>query len=493
MTDSLVLGSIELLGGGVPSTAPGAEGAYFRLGTGYSLGAPAWTAERVAGLLLGGEQLTSLRPSNRVIAIPVVILVPAGSTPDDRLTLSSARELLLGQAAREEWQLTWTRDGGLPLVFDCQGLNTNVVEYSILREQALVSLVEIEFEAYPFGHSDTAEPVLLPAPAQQFTQPPAPVTIDTFATVASAVDPPLWSRSAVSAVSGQGSARWSRAWRQAPTYDHTLSGSVSIAGLTKLGLYAGFATTFDQLGTWYQGRVTFTVDLYDASGGHLTCQTTCWCVASVIASSPNWRYVSFSVPQVSGFDYAHLARYVVSAYNQWDAFRQQNVMQAGFYLGQVQAVSTGLGNTTVRGLMATLPGIIGTAPAVCNIQAAPGTSAFSASALFTTAGTGNWLCPAGVTQVDKAEAWGPSGGGAGGQSTAPFGNRGGCAGGAGEYAMERNIPVTAGITYHPVVGGGGPGGAAGAARLAGHRAVVVRRGQRAGRDRQPGAGRADRL
>jgi hypothetical protein len=90
---------------------------------------------------------------------------------------------------------------------------------------------------------------------------------------------------------------------------------------------------------------------------------------------------------------------------------------------------------------------------------------------FSTPGTGNWLCPAGVTTV-KAECWG-------GGATGGLGAGGG---GGGEYAAEASLAVTAGNRYAFVVGaGGGPGGISiqhhgGASTFAGNSVTVTANG-----------------
>lgn len=182
--DSLVLnGVIELLGGGVASTQPGCEGAIFRLGKDFDLSAPQMTSEHVAGLLLAGEQVTQLRASNRQPKIPVVIIVPStGDLVADRLTLSAARELLLQSTAQERWSMVWTRAGGLPITFDCMGLSAIVVNHSLIYHRNLCSLLEIDFEALPYGRSDDDELIVYPAPSQIWDAPPAPVTLDAMTT-----------------------------------------------------------------------------------------------------------------------------------------------------------------------------------------------------------------------------------------------------------------------------------------------------------------------
>jgi hypothetical protein len=180
MTDSMVLGGIiELLGGGVASTHPQAAGAYFRLGTGWDLSAPQITSEQTASLLLDGEVVTGFRASNRTPTIPVTIVVPStGNSVADRLTLAGARELLLQTTSQDAWELVWTRDGGQPLILDCMGLSTVVIHYALRVEQGLICQVDITFQAFPYGRSDTQEVIAFNSPAQNFPTPPATVTID---------------------------------------------------------------------------------------------------------------------------------------------------------------------------------------------------------------------------------------------------------------------------------------------------------------------------
>lgn len=190
MTDSLVIGGVvELLGGGVPSTHPQASGAYFYLGTNFDLSAPQMTSEQAANLLLDGEVITGFRASNRTPTIPVVMGVPStGDENADRLTLAGARELLLQTTSQDAWELIWTRQGAEPLIFDCMGLSSVVVHYSILTEQGLFSLVDVSFQAFPYGRSDTQEVIAFNSPSQQFPVPPSVVTIDDFGTTVGAAN-----------------------------------------------------------------------------------------------------------------------------------------------------------------------------------------------------------------------------------------------------------------------------------------------------------------
>src|SRR5512133_1422593 len=74
---------------------------------------------------------------------------------------------------------------------------------------------------------------------------------------------------------------------------------------------------------------------------------------------------------------------------------------------------------------------------------------------FTTAGTTNWVAPAGVTSV-KIECWGAGGGG--GTRTIAGASGGG---GGGAYARVDAFSVTPGNSYSYTVGGGGAANTAG--------------------------------
>jgi len=618
--DSLVLGQIELLMGGVACGLPGCETAVFHLGDSYDLSAPQWTSDKVAGMLLDGEQITNMRASNRQPTIPVSIIVPTtGNDQVDRTTLATAREILLQTCAQESWQLTWTRDGGLPLVFDCQGANTTVVRYSLKYDYALVSQVTITADALPFPHSEDQESIQLTSPSSSFDLPPAPVTLDDYNTatnwllgdqstfdatiaqwlsalnctlaysttnprtgagcmqqtatatgtmnahhcnplvdivngVALAVTPGDtvtvrgWSRAATTVRStnvaaefydangtivqtirgsnvtntttgytqatasvtapagavwaiaqcqvvtpaagevhrwddvwidggsveshvgagqwtqstvvaaGTRSARWSRAWHQAPTYDSPTIASSDITGRTKFTIFVGLATTTAQWSTWHKGVVNFKVTLYDSAGNHISGRATRVCAASALSTAPHWQLVTIPIPQVaSGFDYTTVSRYVFTAWNKADPGGGL-VLQSGAFINQAQAVATSTANNLTRGALHTLPGIIGSARGPLGLQAQPGPSSIASTALFTTVGSNNWTCPAGVTVVSKAEAWGGGGGGAGSGGSIGNSNTGGGGGGGGEYAQEINMPVTPSSVYVAVVGAAGAHG-----------------------------------
>jgi len=131
MADSLLLdGRFELLGGGVKSTLPQCAGATFRLAPGWDASAPQPTTTTVISLLLDGERPVGYRASNRQVKLPVIVFA------DDRDTLAAAVEALLQAIDQQQWSMTWTRDGGLPVVFDCFKAKAASVNYNLKRQKA---------------------------------------------------------------------------------------------------------------------------------------------------------------------------------------------------------------------------------------------------------------------------------------------------------------------------------------------------------------------
>src|SRR5512146_2266618 len=89
------------------------------MGTGLDLGAPQPTSDYVANLILDGERPFGRRASNRQIQLGVIIRAPSGTPSERSRLLAAAREVLEQAIDQDRWTLTWTRDGGLPLLIDC--------------------------------------------------------------------------------------------------------------------------------------------------------------------------------------------------------------------------------------------------------------------------------------------------------------------------------------------------------------------------------------
>jgi hypothetical protein len=182
--DSLVLAGVELLAGGVPSDHPLCAGAIFQLAKGFDFGAPATSFSDAINLILAGDVPTGGRVGNRTPRLPVIIRVPAtGDEQADRATLAGAREMFLQAIAADEWDLVWTRSGGLPFTLPCFSAQAVTVDWDLLRDAGLQCNLEVSFQALPYGRSDSPETITfkLPAPAA-WTPPPDPVQVDDFGT-----------------------------------------------------------------------------------------------------------------------------------------------------------------------------------------------------------------------------------------------------------------------------------------------------------------------
>ena len=328
MADSLVLGMIEVLSGGVPCGLPACPNAIFRLGTGFSLSAPQWTSDKVAGLLLDGEQITSLRASNRLPVIPVTILVPGtGNIQADRATLATAREILLLTCSQEHWQMTWARDGGLPLVFDCQGGTGTVVTYSQPMDWGLVSQVQIQCEAFPFGHSEDQEAILLTSPSTSFDLPPAPVTLDDYATASNWLkgDDAGFEASTGNWVNAGGMAAPTRTTAQAHTGTASMqmqcntAGNMQAASVLAASYSGGLMLPVNPGDTvtvrgWFRAAATARsvnvgADFYDANGAAVSTLRG----ANVTDSTTAWTQATASLTAPAGAAYARVDAQVLAA------------------------------------------------------------------------------------------------------------------------------------------------------------------------------------
>jgi hypothetical protein len=212
VSDSLVLSNtIELLGGGVPSTVPMCAGASFRLGNQYNFGTPQPVIDFVATLLGDGERPYGWRYSNRTFTLPVTITVPvSGNSIADRLTLAGGRELLQQVISAESFNLVWSPDGLLgtrDTIFECWRAAATTISYNYSLEKQLVCEMVVTFDALPFGRSDVEATLNFDSPVTGAAVPPAQVELDNYTVVGSSTQPTWWFPSVQSAY-GNASAFW---------------------------------------------------------------------------------------------------------------------------------------------------------------------------------------------------------------------------------------------------------------------------------------------
>lgn len=375
MAESLTIanGAIELLGGGngVPCELPTCTGAVFTLDPGFDLGSPQPVTDETAQLVLDGEILIGTRNSNRIITLPVSVAAP------DRDTLASALETLLQLIDVEDgWTLTWTRDGGLPLVFECTRYQPSKPTYDLIDAQQLSASITITTQAQPFGRSDQATQLTFASPLAGTSAPPPPIALDHFATVTGA----QWAQSTTQFIVGPHSAKWDPSISPAnnttgsglPAVYSASCGPADSTGLPAFSFWAGFGSNY-----WYLtnlGPVTFSVTLTDGSGRPLSFGTTQSCTTSQSAASPSWTYVSIAIPQGKAFDYTTVSAYSIRMTNSSSGFSGfgggsgPGLMWVDAYLDDVAltAASAGTASTT-RGAVYSLFGG-GTSHAALSLQ-----------------------------------------------------------------------------------------------------------------------------
>jgi len=445
---SLLIGSqIELLGGGVPSAIPACQGAVFQLGGGYDFGMPQPIVDIIGELVLDGERPFGRRSGNRTFTLPVKITVPATGDPSaDIATLSAARETLVQLIDPQTFTLTWTRDGGLPLVFDCFRALPAQVTYALSHDRQLACEIQVSFQALPYGRSDVPQQLTFAAPTVGSpAPPPSPVSLDDYESVSGA----NWSASGYH-ITGTTSAHWSAPSdvNTGPSYTSTFA-AANLNGRTVLQHWAGFASPSSYWQWIYYGMTAaFSYVLRDASGGTLRFGKSVSNAVPSAASVPNWTLISANIPSGhSDFDYAHVVACTITITNNGGQLDFTDVFLDDL---TAQPLTTSGAVASVRGSLYTLHGITGTSHAPLALQFEQPASL--TPTVVTLSGAGTWTAPAGVTSV-SASATGGGGAGAGLTTT---GHGGG--GGGGAYAANPSIGVTPGSSYAYTVGPGGTQG-----------------------------------
>jgi hypothetical protein len=361
----LLAGAIELLGGGVASVLPACRGAKFQVAPGYDLSSPQSVTDLVGQLILDGSRPFGRRADNRTITLPIVITVPpTGNNLADQATLTGARETLLSLIDAQTWTLTWTRDGGNALIFDCFRAQPSVVTYSVRQDRNLVSRVAVSFQALPYGRSDTPQQLAFASPVSGTpAQTYSPVTLDDYETVSGS----HWSASSAH-ITGSFSAHWSApsSRNNAPTYASTFAAK-DLTGLSVLQHWAGFASP-SYWYYWGSGSmpVTLTYTLWDNAGRSMQFGTSLYTSVSSSNGSPQWNLVSANIPSPSGgFDITHVVECDITIAN-YGGY-QLNYTDAFLDSLTAQPVTT-TAPASVRGSLYTLHGVVGTSHAPLNLQ-----------------------------------------------------------------------------------------------------------------------------
>lgn len=458
MADSLVLGDIELLGGGVPSANPACAGAIFRLLPGYDLGAPDPTTDFVESLLLNGERPVGHRASNRVLALPVWII---GTSRDN---LAAAREHLEQTADQDLWTATWARDRGglppLPLLIDCFRNAQAQPSYNILLEKQLAMQILVTIPAMPYGRSDTQLELSLAAPVPSGPPaPPAPVVLDNFSTITSP-----FSYQGSQHVVGPNCVVWDPddvrvgdpgGQNSNFTYPGTLANSADLSRMTSVSMYLGFGSRY-YYRLPYHGRhhVNIELTLTDTAGNSISMSRSNQRMASsAYYQSPVFTRVTMPLLLNDPvFAYTSVAGYTIKVTNHHYLDRH-HLRWVTLYLDALTAFpDTQTVTPTVRGNMYVMYGVRGTAPAGMSLELQQPPTAGTPTTVTAT-GIGGYTVPSGTAYL-KVEAVGGGGAGAGRTGSGMGGG-----GGAGEYARVDTFPAVPAEVIPYSVGTGGTQGA----------------------------------
>jgi hypothetical protein len=401
-------------------------------------------------MLLDGERPFGYRSSNRTVVLPVIVKAP------DFVTMTAAREVLMQLIDQQTWTLTWTPAAtGLPLVLDCFRAQPTVITYGFLQNRIPYAVLNLTFQALPYGRSDTdglqqvpfASPLLGGVSA-----PPSPVVLDSFGTVSGT----NWSRSTSKFVVGPGSAHFTPPSSvNGVVCQYTKTGlSANITGLPTMSVWLGQSYDTTHYGPWPSMASnitlvwTLTDNLSHTLSFHVTYNKARW---STSQANPAWTRISAPIPQTSAtFNYASVASYKLTISN--FSFQNQAVLhRVHAWLDAVTANPPSLSvPASQRGVVYNIMGALGTArtPVSSQFQLPQ-----SGSVQMELQGAGLWWPPPGVTSV-QAECIGA--GGAGGSRTSA-GLGGG--GGGGEYAAESALTVAAGTPVPYSCGTAGSPGA----------------------------------
>lgn len=157
MGSSLIVGRFDLLD---PSTSP-------ILLQSFDRGAPVPSVSEIQSTVLDGAVVSGRAANNRTIVLPVVV-----KSLGDRLTQASLANELLQIVDSATWTLTFTPDGGLPVVYDCFRASVQVTS-DLLADQEGWQAFTITAEALPYGRSVTQQTATLTG---------STVTLDSFNT-----------------------------------------------------------------------------------------------------------------------------------------------------------------------------------------------------------------------------------------------------------------------------------------------------------------------
>lgn len=379
MPDSLIIANkIELMTPdnpqGSPSSDPRCPGAVFILQQGYSMGSPQPVASIVESLAVDGERPLGRRASNRSLVLPIAIMGP------DRATVVAARELLLQTVDKQEFTITWIRDGASPAIIECFRAQPSNLDYDLVAEQELVATLTLTIPALPYLRGSDPQPIAFAGTqAGRSAAPPPTILIDDYTTVSGT----NWTSALAGTPTGS-AAHWTNPGvaGQNAVYTSTFAAK-NLKGMTSLTHWIGSAsiplpipisTPFTPI-TPYPipkdlGEFHVHYTLTDSAARTLEIGQAWHQAPGAKLTSPTWTLVTTRLPQsgLKGFDYGHVVSIRATVTN--FAYSQTRVVDV--FLDDLRAAPSSVARTAPgsRTLAYTMTGILGTARAPINLVAA---------------------------------------------------------------------------------------------------------------------------
>ena len=146
---------------------------------GFDRGAPVPSVAEIQSTVLDGAVVSGSAAGNRQPQFTLLIRATS------RLALAATTNVILQAVDAQTWTMTFTPDGGMPIVYECFRA-TSAVSSTLVDDAQLKQQITVKCEALPYGRSPQSQSFTLLATP--------PVVIDDFS-AAPAVNPRSWSTS----------------------------------------------------------------------------------------------------------------------------------------------------------------------------------------------------------------------------------------------------------------------------------------------------------
>lgn len=344
MGASMLIAGIEVIDQSVNAAA--------RLASGFDFGEGEPDQTTIGSLYLDGDAVTGERRANRSMQIPLNIY---GATS---LAVSATIDAIRQVVNQPTFEVQWTPDGGLPIIFDAmRGLGTRMHNPDLDAAGGPANLL-LTFQAKPFGRSPSLSTIAVSAPSTQldnFDAARTGATLDTSIKYEGTGS----NKVALTSLSGPGG---SKSWLSGLTpLSHTFG--------TPQDLSADNAVSFRWRWPAPGGAATMTgsLTLTDSSARTLQIPRS----KAFVNGDTNWRLVNFPIPtDVGAFDLTQVTGYSME-------FTSTAIYGGGssssIWVEDMRGVpSATTQTTTTHGAQLLLPSTAGSARAPANLALSTG-------------------------------------------------------------------------------------------------------------------------